>query len=74
MLKNTYIFSIKFLTNMPNTDWDKFLIESEKELHRLRQMEDNLLPRDPVNWADVQAFLDSLEKDWIAHLTFYSKK
>ena len=51
---------------MPNIDWDKFLIESEKELHRLRQIEDNLLPRDPVNWADVQAFLDNLEKDWIA--------
>lgn len=51
---------------MPNTDWDKFLIESEKELNRLRQIEDNLIPRDPINWADVQAFLDNLEKDWIA--------
>lgn len=51
---------------MPNTDWDKFLIESEKELHRLRQIEDNLIPHDPINWADVQAFLDNIEKDWIA--------
>lgn len=50
---------------MPNIDWDKFLIESEKELHRLRKIEDNLIPRDPINWADVQAFLDNLENDWI---------
>ena len=51
---------------MPNIDWDKFLIESEKELNRLRQIEDNLIPRDPINWADVQAFLDNLDKDWIS--------
>ena len=64
----------KFLTKiMPNIDWDKFLIESEKELNRLRQIEDNLIPRDPINWADVQAFLDNLENDWIAFHTSLEK-
>ena len=51
---------------MPSTtfDRDKFLEESERQLEKLRHIE-TYGPKTPINWKDVQEFLDKSEKEWV---------
>lgn len=45
-------------------DRDKFFVESEADLERLRQIENGFKP-ETFNWQDLQKFLDNLEEDWV---------